>query len=563
MPKNKQTTRRKHVAKTTRNSKKTSWLNRSVSDSRLQRLAFISVFALVGVIFAYFAFAATASTSFSGVLNKKNLTRSHSVTTTASGSFTATGTVTKGPGPLTLKLKTSNGTVVTQATGSPAVFSAPVGIGDYSIEVSGTGSGNTNYTVNVTYPVADTTPTLDTTPPSTPAGLTATSISTTQINLAWQSSTDNVGVSGYDVFRNGVKVSTTMTTSYADVNLTPATAYSYSVKSRDAAGNLSMASNTATATTQAPAADTTLPSVSITSPANGATVTGTVNASGNASDNVGLSKVEVQIGTGSGFVPANYSSTAVTWSYSLNTTLFTDGTYIITAKATDTSGNQKTASISLTIKNNVSTGSAPNTQGTWVSPEGATLTVNSAGTDPATGQPWTIAGLYQRLKNEAAAPGDFAMIAPGLKVNLQDTTASTALTSARSSGGVFYQFNATISLKGISSTHALRPDEVTSHEYGHAWTMYHLYITQQSNWNPYLTKRWVTDDGSITLAQDSRLNTSYGWDSREIIGDDYRLMFGSLLGVSQRPTHMNSYIAEPSVQPGLRDWFLHTWAKQP
>jgi chitodextrinase len=563
MPKNKQTTRRKHMAKTTRNSKKTSWLNRSVSDSRLQRLAFVSVFALVGVIFAYFAFAATASTSFSGALNKKNLTRTHSVTTTASGSFTATVTVTKGPGPLTIKLKTSNGTLLTEATGSPAVFSAPVGIGAYTIEVSGPGTGNTNYTVNVTYPVADPVPTLDTTPPSTPAGLTATSISTTQINLAWQSSTDNIGVSGYDVFRNGVKVTTTMTTSYSDVNLTPATAYSYSVKARDAAGNLSLASNTATASTQAPATDTTLPNVSITNPAYGATVAGTVNIGGSASDNAGLSKVEVQIGADNGFVPASYSPTAATWSYGLNTTLFTDGTYTITVKATDTSGNQKTASISLTIKNNVSTGSAPNTQGTWVSPEGATLTVNSAGTDPATGQPWTIAGLYQRLKNESATPGDFAKIAPGLKVNLQDTTNSAALTSARSSGGVFYQFSATISLKGVSSTHVARPDEVTSHEYGHAWTMYHLYITQQADWNPYLTKRWVTADGNITLAQESRVDSSYGWDKREIIGDDYRLLLGSALGVSQRPTHMNSYIAEPSEQPGLRDWFLHTWAKQP
>ena len=54
----------------------------------------------------------------------------------------------------------------------------------------------------------------DTTPPSVPAGLSATAVSSTQINLSWTASTDNVGVTGYDVFRNGTQVGTTATTSY-------------------------------------------------------------------------------------------------------------------------------------------------------------------------------------------------------------------------------------------------------------------------------------------------------------------------------------------------------------
>ena len=46
----------------------------------------------------------------------------------------------------------------------------------------------------------------DITPPTAPTGLTATGVSTTQINLSWTASTDNVGVTGYRVFRNGTQV---------------------------------------------------------------------------------------------------------------------------------------------------------------------------------------------------------------------------------------------------------------------------------------------------------------------------------------------------------------------
>src|ERR1700733_11231156 len=50
----------------------------------------------------------------------------------------------------------------------------------------------------------------DTTPPSVPTGLSATAVSSTQINLSWTASTDNVGVTGYDVFRNGTQVGTSI-----------------------------------------------------------------------------------------------------------------------------------------------------------------------------------------------------------------------------------------------------------------------------------------------------------------------------------------------------------------
>ncbi len=89
----------------------------------------------------------------------------------------------------------------------------------------------------------------DTTPPSVPTGLSATAVSSTQINLSWTASTDNVGVTGYDVFRNGTQVGTTTTTSYQDTGLTADTTYSYTVAAYDAAGNVSAQSTAASATT--------------------------------------------------------------------------------------------------------------------------------------------------------------------------------------------------------------------------------------------------------------------------------------------------------------------------
>ena len=91
--------------------------------------------------------------------------------------------------------------------------------------------------------------TTDTTPPSTPTGLAASGTTSTSTVLNWNASTDNVGVTGYNVFRNGTQVGTSATTGYTDTGLTASTSYSYTVKAHDAAGNISAASNTATTTT--------------------------------------------------------------------------------------------------------------------------------------------------------------------------------------------------------------------------------------------------------------------------------------------------------------------------
>src|SRR5581483_8861491 len=73
--------------------------------------------------------------------------------------------------------------------------------------------------------------------------------STSQINLSWTASTDNVGVVGYRINRNGTQVATSGTATFSDTSLVPATAYSYTVSAYDAAGNVSAASAAVSVTT--------------------------------------------------------------------------------------------------------------------------------------------------------------------------------------------------------------------------------------------------------------------------------------------------------------------------
>jgi chitodextrinase len=91
----------------------------------------------------------------------------------------------------------------------------------------------------------------DTAPPSAPTGLAASPASSSQINLTWSASMDNVGVAGYQVFRNSVQVGTTASPSYSDTGLTANMTYSYTVTAFDAAGNVSGPSGAISATTLA------------------------------------------------------------------------------------------------------------------------------------------------------------------------------------------------------------------------------------------------------------------------------------------------------------------------
>jgi chitodextrinase len=83
----------------------------------------------------------------------------------------------------------------------------------------------------------------DTTAPSRPSGMNTLVTGTNQLAVDWSASTDNVGVTGYEVYRGNVLVGTVTTTYFLDSGLAAGTTYSYAVRAIDAAGNRSTASN--------------------------------------------------------------------------------------------------------------------------------------------------------------------------------------------------------------------------------------------------------------------------------------------------------------------------------
>lgn len=96
------------------------------------------------------------------------------------------------------------------------------------------------------------TPAVDNIPPSAPTNLTALAPKFNTVNLSWNPSTDNVGVTGYYVYRTDkgtTPIATVTTTTYTDGTVRATTTYSYNVQAFDAAGNKSANSNTATVTT--------------------------------------------------------------------------------------------------------------------------------------------------------------------------------------------------------------------------------------------------------------------------------------------------------------------------
>lgn len=171
--------------------------------------------------------------------------------------------------------------------------------------------------------------------PSTPSGLSATAVSATRIDLSWNASTDNVGVVGYKIFRDGTQIATTSSTSFSDNGLSPATSYSYRISAYDAANNESAQSSQATATTagipdtEAPTKPSELTATAVSSTR--------INLSWNVStDNVGVAGYKI-------YRDGSLIKITIFRTYSdLNLTPST--TYTYTVKAYDAASNESPAS---------------------------------------------------------------------------------------------------------------------------------------------------------------------------------------------------------------------------
>ena len=196
------------------------------------------------------------------------------------------------------------------------------------------------------------------------------------------------------------------------------------------------------------------------------------------------------------------------------------------------------ALVGLVLPIAVATASVPST---WTSPEGTRIEIDTAG-------PWTIDGVYAMLVEN----GLDATVGATLTVRVQDTYASQTSGSTSTSGGRYSSYRSVITLKGVDSNFASKPNAILAHELGHAWAMYHLYVTQQGDWGAYLAFRGLTGD--------PLLDSSYSWSKNELIADDYRLVLGSASAETEMPGYINALAPHPSTFEGFADWFRGVWA---
>jgi PKD repeat protein len=176
-----------------------------------------------------------------------------------------TASATSGVAPLALNFtNSSTGSITSYAwnfgDGTSSTSQSPSHVysaaGSYTVSLTVTGSGGSNTKTLANYINTTAPATSDTSPPTTPGTLAASVAGTTAINLSWNASTDNVGVTGYLVercqglsCRSFVQIATVTGTTFSSTGLVGGTSYTYRVRASDAAGNFSGYSNTVTAMT--------------------------------------------------------------------------------------------------------------------------------------------------------------------------------------------------------------------------------------------------------------------------------------------------------------------------
>ena len=171
------------------------------------------------------------------------------------------------------------------------------------------------------------------------------------------SASDNVGVNKVEFYVNGALKGTDTSSPYSyswDSKSVVNGTYAISTKAYDAAGNVTQSPSVNVSVNNV-VVDTIAPTTAITSPAAGATVSGTVAIAASASDNVGVNKIEFYV---NGALQG--TDTSSPYSYSWDSKSVANGTYAITTKAYDAAGNvTQSPAVNVTVKNVVVDTTAP------------------------------------------------------------------------------------------------------------------------------------------------------------------------------------------------------------
>ena len=259
-------------------------------------------------------------------------------------------------------------TTTDQSETASATYSFPTGLGipasldrkEWNYSQTGTltavGSQNIPLTGSPVFLTGNAT--TDTQAPTTPTNLASSNITSTGFTLSWTASTDNVGITGYDIYKDGLLYSSATATSATITGLSASTTYSFTVKAKDAAGNVSSASTTLSVSTPA-AADTQAPTTPANLASSNVTSTGFTLSWTASTDNVGVTGYDV-------FQNSTKINTADVTSTSFAVTgLSASTTYSFTVKAKDAAGNVSPASTALSVTTSGG-GGAPSLEAGWL-----------------------------------------------------------------------------------------------------------------------------------------------------------------------------------------------------
>jgi len=187
---------------------------------------------------------------------------------------------------------------------------------------------------------------LEATPPATAITAPANSGTVSGTVPVTADASDNVGVIRIEFYVNGILQATDTAAPYVYSWNTSSLAtgtYNLMTKAYDSAGNVGQSNNITVNVVN----DITAPVVSLTAPANNSTLSGTVAINASASDNVGVSNVELYI---NGIL--SFAGNVAPYTYNWNTLAIANGSYTLTAKAYDNAGNiQQSSTITVTVLN--------------------------------------------------------------------------------------------------------------------------------------------------------------------------------------------------------------------
>jgi hypothetical protein len=289
-----------------------------------------------------------------------------------------------------------------------------------------TALGMINYNLLVTTP--------DTVPPSTPANLVGNA-STTTANLTWTPSTDNIGVAGYNIIRNGVWIANTSQPLYQDVGLNTSTTYNYQVQAFDLAGNTSIATPVVSVSTMY-----TIPP----------TAPGNVVATAYATQGINLSWSAAQdpMGISSYLIFRGTSPSSLVQVATVHGTTLTYKDYTLTASTTyyygieATQGSYTSAMSAIVAATTLPKPNAP-TSVVATANSASKVTVTWTETLPTNGLP--IAG-YQIYRG--TSPSNMTQVASRATASYIDTTVSALVTyyyaiTAQDTGNNFSPMSAT------------------------------------------------------------------------------------------------------------------------